>query len=103
MLAARVSVINSVLLVVLWGLKTFLPLSDTNLRNCSGQTLYSLTSSDRRKAADGVIHQGRTEGVRVCALELADGAGTTLSPACSRLVHMCVSCGGLGSERHVRA
>lgn len=61
----RVSVINSVLLVVLWGLKTFLLHSDTNLRNCSGQTLSSLTSSDRRKAADGMIHQGRTEGVCV--------------------------------------
>lgn len=57
--------INSVLLVVLWGLKTFLLHSDTNLRNCSGQTLSSLTSSDRRKAADGMIHQGRTEGVCV--------------------------------------
>lgn len=59
-----------------------------------------LTSSDPSKAADCMIHQGRTEG-GVCALKLAAGyKHDRLTSVCSR-VAICtyVSCSSLGSKR----
>jgi len=84
-----------------------------SVKNCSDvvfqwqqQNAPPITSSDPGKAADCVIHQGRTEGgvcVRVC-WNWQQGVGTTVCVCvCVFLVgHMYVSCSSLASKRHVR-